>query len=87
MRNRIYSVEVDKYNPTALTHCLKRLEEGIPDYEWDWRIYINAGGIDYGIYLNVNVENKEITICNQPYGDGEDSLDDILELFEEDEEE
>lgn len=87
MRNRIYSVEVDKYNPTALTHCLKRLEEGIPDYEWDWTIYINAGGIDYGIYLNVNVENKEIIICNQPYEDGDDSLDDILELFEEDEEE
>ena len=87
MNKRYYSVEIDKYNPTALTHCLTKLENTIPNYQWDWRIFINAGGIDYGIYLNIDVEDKEIEICNQPkYGDGEDWLDTVLELFEEDDE-
>lgn len=85
-----FSVEIDKYNPAALTHCLKRLEDSIPDYEYEWRIYINAGGIDYGIYLNINVERKEITICNQPENDGDDCLDDvidtILEIYDEESE-
>lgn len=84
---KTFSVEVDKYNPTALTHCLKKLEKGIPDYEYDWRIVINAGGIDYGIYLNVNVDRKEIVISNQPEGNGDDYIDDILELFDEEEDE
>lgn len=84
---KIFSVEVDKYNPTALTYCLKKLENEIPDYEYDWRILINAGGIDYGIYLNVDVIGKTITICNQPEGDGDDYLDDIIEYFAESEEE
>lgn len=85
--SRVYSIEVDKYNPTALTHCLKRLEKGIPDYEFDWRIIVNAGGIDYGVYLNINVDRNEIEICNQPSGEGDDSIDDVLELFDEDEDE
>ena len=86
MKN-IYSIEIDKYNPTALTHCLRKLENAIPDYEYDWRIVINAGGIDYGIYLNININEKEIEICNQPrHGEGDDYLDDVLELFEEEEE-
>ncbi len=84
MKN-IYIIEIDKYNPTALTHCLKKLEEVIPDYEYDWRIIINAGGIDYGIYLNINIENKEIEISNQPkyWTEEEDMLEDVLILFEE----
>lgn len=86
MKN-IYSIEIDKYNPTALTYCLKKLENAIPDYEYDWRIVINAGGIDYGIYLNINISEKEIEICNQPKGEGDDYLDDVLELFEEEENE
>lgn len=88
MEKKVYSIEVDKYNPTALTHCLQKLENAIPGYEYDWRLYINAGGIDYGIYLNINVDKKEIEICNQPeYGtDGDDWLDTVLELFEDDEE-
>ena len=88
MMKRYYSIEVDKYNPTALTYCLKKLEDNIPDYEYDWHMTINAGGIDYGIYLNIDVEEKEIEICNQPrYGsDGDDSIEDVLELFDEDEE-
>ena len=81
-----YSVEIDKYNPEALIHCLQKLQYGIPDFS-EWRFTINAGGIDYGIYLNFDIENKEIEICNQPQGRGEDYLDDVLELFEEEEEE
>lgn len=81
MKN-IYSIEIDKYNPTALTYCLRKLENAIPDYEYDWRIVINAGGIDYGIYLNIDISEKEIEICNQPKGEGDDYLDDVLELFE-----
>lgn len=84
MKN-IYSIEIDKYNPTALTYCLRKLENAIPDYEYDWRIVINAGGIDYGIYLNIDISEKEIEICNQPKGEGDDYLDDVLELFEEEE--
>lgn len=80
-----YSIEIDKYNPTALTYCLRKLENAIPDYEYDWRIVINAGGIDYGIYLNIDISEKEIEICNQPKGEGDDYLDDVLELFEEEE--
>lgn len=86
--SRTFSVEVDRYNPVALTYCLQKLEENIPKFEYDWRLFINAGGIDYGIYLNINVERKEIEICNQPeYGtDGEDTLDDVFACFEEEEE-
>lgn len=85
--NETYSVEIDKYSATALGHVLKKLEDSIPDFEYDWRIYVNAGGIDYGIYLNINVDKKEITICNQPKygGDGDDDLDEILAMFEKDE--
>ena len=84
-----YSVEVDRYNPMALAHCLKKLEDNIPNFENDWILTINAGGIDYGVYLNINVEKKEIEICNQPeYGsDGDDSLDDIITYLEEEEDE
>lgn len=73
-----FSVEIDAYNPTALTHCLKKLEDAIPDFEYEWRIRINAGGIDYGIYLNIDPEEKEIEICNQPENDGDDYLDDVI---------
>lgn len=87
MEKRYYSIEINKYDPTALTHCLRKLENAIPDYEYDWRIVINAGGIDYGIYLNIDISEKEIEICNQPKGEGDDYLDDVLELFEEEENE
>ena len=76
-----FSVEVDKYNPVALAYCLKKLEDAIPDFEYDWLCTINAGGIDYGIFLNIDTETKEIEICNQ--GDGEDLLDDVIAEVEE----
>ena len=86
MKN-VYSVEVDKYNPEALIYCLQKLKDGIPNFEYDWNFRVNAGGIDYGIFLNINVKEKEVEICNQPYHEeAEDLIDDILELFEEEEE-
>lgn len=74
----IFSVEVDKYNPTALIYCLTKLQNAIPDFEYDWRITVNAGGIDYGTFLNIDLENKTIEICNQPEGDGDDYLEDVI---------
>lgn len=87
MRNdckEIYSVEIDRYNPIALADCIMLLSESIPDFD-NWRIAANGGGIDYGVFLNIDVERKEIEICNQPeYGtDGDDSLEDVCDLFDE----
>lgn len=84
MKNN-YSVEVDRYGE-ALVWCLKKLTNNIPDLE-NWRFSANAGGIDYGIYLNINIEEKEIEISNQPRGEGNDYLDDVLQCFEEEDEE
>lgn len=44
--SKIYTVEVDKYNPMALAHCLKELADGIPDFEYAWRLRANGDGID-----------------------------------------
>lgn len=81
----VYSIEIDKYNPTALTYCLNRLENGIPNYAYDWRITVNAGGIDYGVYLNVDIENKIIEICNQSESRdkyGLNTIEEVLDYFE-----
>ena len=77
----VFSVEVDRYNPMALANCLKKLADGIEDFEYNWRLSANGGGIDYGLYLNIDVKEKTIEICNQPeYGyDGDDMLEDVLE--------
>jgi len=80
----LYSVEVDRYNPMALAHCLKLLADVIQDSEYEWRLSANGGGIDYGIFLNINIFNKEIEICNQPEdGDGEDMIEDVIDGIEE----
>lgn len=80
-----FTVEVDKYNPVALIHCLKRFENAINDFEYDWRIYINAGGIDYGIYLNIDTEQKEIEISNgstiHTDLDRDNYLDDVIDYI------
>ena len=82
-----FSVEVDKYDATALTHSLNALEEGIPDFAWGWRIFANGGGIDYGIFLNFNINEKEIEICNQPRdGEGNDMLEDVFDALGNEEE-
>ena len=80
----VYSVEIDKYNPMILADCITRLSEAIPDFD-EWKIEANGGGITYGLFLNIDIERKEIEICNQPeFGtDGDDSLDDVCDLFNE----
>lgn len=85
----IYSVEIDKYNPMALATTIKKLADNIPNFEYEWRLYANGCGIDYGIYLNVDINKKEITICNQPgYGtDGDGLIDDIIDAIMDDEDE
>ena len=80
----IYSVQIDRYDPMLLIDCLTRLSEAIPNFA-DWKIEANGGGIIYGLFLNIDVERREIEICNQPeFGtDGDDSLDDVCDLFNE----
>lgn len=85
---RFYSVEIDRYNPMALARTLKKMADDIPDFEYDWKVSANGGGIDYGLYLNIDIELKEIEICNQPeYGDGDDFLEDVFDYFRSDDEE
>lgn len=79
-----FSVEVDKYNPVALAHCLNKLNDNIPDFEYDWTMEVNAGGIDYGIYLNIDTERHEIQVSNQPEGNGDDFLEDVIDAVKED---
>ncbi len=86
---RLYSVEIDRYNPMALAHTLKKMADVIPDFEYDWKVSANGGGIDYGLYLNIDIELKEIEISNQPeYGtDGDDDLYEMLDQFDFEEDE
>jgi hypothetical protein len=78
-----YTVDIER-SVDALANCLKRVNNGINDI-WDWRVSINAGGIDYGIYFNFDLENKELEICNQPADGADDSLylDEIIEIINE----
>ena len=81
-----YTVDIDR-SVEALAHCLKQVNK-IRDIE-DWYVYVNAGGIDYGIYLNFNVERKELVICNQPDRGYDDSyyLEEIIDMINENTEE
>ena len=79
-----YSVDIDR-SVEALAHCLNKVNNEINDI-WNWRVSINAGGIDYGIYFNFDLEEKELEICNQPgYGyDNSLYLDEIIEEINKD---
>ena len=83
-----YSVDIER-SFDALAHCLQKVNNGIID-SYEWNIIINAGGIDYGIYFNFDIENKELEICNQPKYNDSLYLDEIIEEinshYEEDEE-
>lgn len=81
-----YTVDIER-SADALAHCLKKVTQ-IIDID-DWRVSINAGGIDYGIYFNFDVENKELEICNQPASGADDSyyLEDIIDMINEELEE
>ena len=78
-----YTVDIDR-SMDALAHCMQKVNNGIEDI-WDWRASINAGGIDYGIYFNFDIEGKELEISNQPRHGYDDSLglDEIIEKINE----
>ena len=78
-----YSVDIDR-SVDSLAYCLQKVNNGINNIE-DWRVSINAGGIDYGIYFNFDVERKELEICNQPSCGYDDSLglDEIIDKVNE----
>ena len=59
-----YSVDIAR-DMNSLTYCMQKVNNGINDI-WDWRISINAGGIDYGIYFNFDIDRKTLEISNQP---------------------
>ena len=48
-----YTVDIDR-TIDSFTDCIKRVNEEIN--AWDWRISINAGGIDSGIYFNFDIK-------------------------------
>lgn len=82
-----YSVDING-TIESLAYCLQKVNNEVENI-WDWNVRINAGGIDYGIYFNFDIDNKELEICNQPqYNDSLD-LDEIIEEinnYEDDEE-
>ena len=85
-----YTVDIER-SMDSLAYCMHKVSNGINNI-WDWRIQINAGGIDYGIYFNFDVERKVLEICNQPDIGADDSLclDEIIDEIngeEEDDEE
>ena len=81
-----YSVDIDR-SVNSLAYCLRKVSNEIEDI-CDWRVSINAGGIDYGIYFNFDIERKELEISNQPSCGYDDSLglDEIIEEINENEE-
>lgn len=72
-----YSVEINR-SIESLAYCLQRVNNEINDV-YDWRISINAGGIDYGIYFNFDIDKKELEICNQPQYNESLNLDEIID--------
>ena len=82
-----YSVDIAR-DMDSLVYCMRKVNDGINDIG-DWRISINAGGIDCGIYFNFDLERKELEISNQPDISADDSLylDEIIEEINGEEEE
>lgn len=84
-----YSVDIDR-SVDSVAYCLNRLNNEVD--MWDWRISINAGGIDYGVYFNFDLEDKELEISNQPFykietTDLDEVIEAINEYYEDEEEE
>ena len=76
-----YSVDINR-SVDSVAYCLNRLNNEVD--MWDWRISINAGGIDYGIYFNFDLEDKELEISNQPFYKVETTdLDEVIEAINE----
>lgn len=80
-----YSVDINR-SVDSVAYCLNMLNSEVD--LWDWRISINAGGIDYGVYFNFDLEDKELEISNQPfYGAEETDLDTVIDTINEYEDE
>lgn len=82
-----YSVDISR-DVDSLAYCMQKVNNEIYDIP-DWYVTINAGGIDFGIYFNFDVDRKVLEISNQPDECAEDSfdLDDIIEIINGEEEE
>lgn len=84
-----YSVEIER-SMQSLAYCINRVNNRVDDID-DWDIRINACGIDYGIYFNFNIEDKELEIGNFARYDEfyldeiEFYLDEIIDLINEQE--
>lgn len=74
-----YAVQIDM-SLWSIVDCLDRVNRNVENIE-DWMVSVNGGGICYGLYLNFDLEEKELTICNGPlYGYDESLyLDDIID--------
>lgn len=73
-----YSVKIER-DIDSCAYCFNELKNINNMYDWDVRVY--AGGIDYGIYLNFDIKNKELDICNQARYSELSSLDEIIDII------
>ena len=73
-----YSVEIDK-NINSLVFCLDKIKDEIDDIN-NWDICVNAGGVDYGIYFNFDLNNEILEISNEIRGECI-SLDDVIDVI------
>mgnify|MGYP003296573440 CR=1 FL=1 len=72
-----YTVKIDR-DVSALCYCLERLNNEVDNID-EWRVSVNAGGFDYGIYFNFDIENMELEICNQSGYKEFSSLDEVID--------
>lgn len=72
-----YSVKINR-DIGSLIDSLQWINDKVNNFI-NWRININTGDIDYGIYFNFRIENQELEICNQPRYDESLGLSDIIE--------
>ena len=75
-----YSVDINR-SVDSLAYCLQKVNDEVNNI-WDWRISINAGGIDWGVYFNFDLDNREMEISNQPACGADESLT-LEEIIEE----
>ena len=76
-----YSVEINR-DIDSLIDCLQWINDKVDGFI-NWRININAGGIDYGIYFNFDIKNQELEICNQSRYDESLGLSEIIDKINE----
>lgn len=76
-----YSVDIER-SVNSLAYCLNKVNNGVNNID-EWTVIINAGGIDYGIYFNFDIDNKILEISNQSTYNEEMYLDDIIDVINE----